>query len=309
MIKKDKIILFIISLVIIVPILLNEIKEYNLKMLKKEAFEISELLKNSSSFITQVNINKKIIINDKIYKTRGIGKAFSNEEDVIVILSYGKYCAVKSFITNDVALSKSKCPSLELINNTIIPIVSKDGLIKQGENYFYKGESDNYIIFNDEYWRILSFENKSIKIVKNNPIKVLSKNDYSDYLNNYLNNLIKKNNFDVSHISIDNEITYENTKYIEGNIGILSLEDYLNTLNDKCTIKNTNLICSKSFMTKDMWLSNYNDSSNSYYVYNDGNIYIDNNSEKKGIYPVLVLEKNTKITSGDGTKNNPYKID
>lgn len=115
---KEKIVLIMIALILIIPIVINEIKEYNLRELKKETLEISKSLKNKYSKITEIDINKEI----KGIQTRGEGKAFIDGEDVIVILSYKGYCSVKIPAIEEVSLSKSKCPNLKLINGEIIEI-------------------------------------------------------------------------------------------------------------------------------------------------------------------------------------------
>ena len=121
--KGEKIVLIIIGLIVIVPILLNEIKEYNLKELKKETLEISEILKNEYDEITQVNISKDEVVKAGV-KTRGDGKAFVKGNSVTVILSYN--CSAKVPGIEEVALSKSKCQNLELINNEIIKVGESD---------------------------------------------------------------------------------------------------------------------------------------------------------------------------------------
>lgn len=115
---KEKIALIVIALILIIPIIINEIKEYNLRELKKETLEISGSLKNEYSEITEVDINKEV----EGIKTRGEGKAFVDGENVIVILSYKGYCSVKIPAIEEVSLSKSKCPNLKLINNKIIEV-------------------------------------------------------------------------------------------------------------------------------------------------------------------------------------------
>jgi len=188
---KNKIIL-LITLILFIPILLNEIKEYNLRKLKEETLEISKSLKNKYDVTTQINIRKNTEIIDNL-KTRGEGKVFIEGENVTVILSYKGYCSVKIPGIDEVALSKSSCQNLELINNTIIPIVLENGLVKDNDNYYYKGiEVDNYIIFNDEYYRILIFEKNIIKIIKEEPIGETTKNNYLEILNNYYNDNYNK---------------------------------------------------------------------------------------------------------------------
>lgn len=119
--KTEKIIIIIIALIIIVPILLNEIKEYNLKELKKETLKISEVLKNEYTEITEINIKKNKEIKDGII-TRGDGIAFVEGESVTVILSYKGYCSVKLPGINEVVLSKSKCQNLKLIDGEIVSV-------------------------------------------------------------------------------------------------------------------------------------------------------------------------------------------
>ena len=117
--KVDKVILFIIILIFSIPIILNEINEYNLRCLKRETLEISEILKNEYDEMTEITINKNENIKEKI-KTRGYGKAFVEGENVLVILSYKKYCSIKMPGISQVSLSKSKCRDLELKNGGII---------------------------------------------------------------------------------------------------------------------------------------------------------------------------------------------
>lgn len=311
--KIEKIILVIIFLIIITPIALNEINEYNLRKLKDETLEISKKLKNKYDKITQTNIESNKTIIDNI-KTRGNGKAFVNGNDVTVILSYKDYCSVIYPGLNEVALAKTRCPNLELIKNTIIPIVNENGLVSVDNSYYYKGlDVDNYILFNDEYWRILSFENNKIKIIKEEPIHRLNSYDLAEYLNmEYYpkiedKNLIDSYDYDFSEINITNKIEKKENRKIKSFVGILSLYDYLNTLNDECTIRDGSLLCSESFASKHMWLYNKKDIY-SYYTYTDGNVYYESYYEKKDIYPVITLKEDVEIMSGNGSKDNPYLI-
>ena len=117
--KVDKIILTIIALIVIIPIIINEVNEYNLRKLKEETLKISEFLKNESPTLTEINIKSNKEIKDGL-KTRGHGKAFVEGEKVIVILSYKKYCSVKTPLINEVALSKSKCKKLSIKDGILI---------------------------------------------------------------------------------------------------------------------------------------------------------------------------------------------
>ena len=84
-----------------------------------ETLKISEILKNEYNEPTQIIINKNQEIKENI-KTRGEGKAFIDGENVLVILSYKKYCSVKIPGISEVSLSKSKCQNLDLKNGKIL---------------------------------------------------------------------------------------------------------------------------------------------------------------------------------------------
>lgn len=308
--KKDKILILIIGILIIVPIVYNEIKEYNLRTLKEEVLNISKALENSSNSLVKVPLKDKIVLDGKEYNLRGSGYGYKDKDTTTVIVSYRGYCAIKYSFLEEVALAKTACPQLEVLNNVLIPIVDKNGLVKEKNGYLYKGEADNYLSIDNDLWRILSFEDGKIKIVKDTPIASLNKNEYTTYLNNNFSfdkSLFSETNFDISNIELNKKIVMLNTNSVKNYVGILSLNDYLNSLNEECKIKNNSLMCSTSFLSKSMWLSDYNVNS-SYYVYNDGNVYLDKSSEKKDVYPVLVLKEDTEIISGDGTLEDPYKI-
>lgn len=106
-------------MIAIIPIILNEINEYNLRKLKEETQKISEELKNEYPTLTEIKIKSNIEIK-KGLKTRGYGKAFVDGENVIVVLAYKNYCSVKLPIINEVALSKSKCQNLTIKDGKII---------------------------------------------------------------------------------------------------------------------------------------------------------------------------------------------
>lgn len=311
--KKDFIIVIIIALIVFIPIIINEVNEYNLRKLKKEVLKISEVLENSSKNLKEIEINKELKISDKIYTTKGKGKAFIDDQGVIVVLSYKNYCAVKIPSINEVALSKSDCPDYQLIKGTIVKVVQKDGLVKVNDNYYYKGKADNYLLFNKELWYILGFENNKIKIIKEEPLDKRSQRNAFEYLNkDYYNSLdkskISDHDYDLSSVIIKSKIENNILKTEKLHIGILSIFDYINTLNEACKSKTNALICGKSFITKPMWLSNYNEDK-SYYLYDDENIYMGDSNLKKEIYPVLYLNEDVDIKSGYGTKSEPYTID
>ena len=150
---------------------------------------------------------------------------------------------------------------------------SKDGLypdIYEKNRCFYKGSTpNNYIIFNNETWRIISVEeDKTIKIMRNEPIQTLkigseTSNDWniSDtniYLNSqYLTTItenqenIKEHTWNIGGIIYGNndlksQIIDENIRKSHiSKIGVITVSEYLrtNTNITKCgslSLNNTN---------------------------------------------------------------------
>ncbi len=177
--------------------------------------------------------------------------------------------------------------------------------------YIYKGSSpNNYIIFNNEMWRILSVEKAGvIKIIKDGSIgtmywnseKVDGKN-YNDwenstlqlYLNNEFLSSITEDTYIVSHdfsvgmviptINLNEQIDSENSVKWKGMVGLITVSEYIRATSNtqQCGNINSNnnnvSICRES-----NWLFNYDISywtinghglTNNlvYFIYTDGGI-------------------------------------
>ena len=135
--------------------------------------------------------------------------------------------------------------------------------------YIYKGANpNNYIIFNNELWRIISIENdNSIKIIKNESIGTMQWDSSNDnnwtrpstlniYLNEtYLSSLIDSeaivsHDFNIGAVkgnsnNLYNQISEEKEKVWQGQIGLISTSEYIraNSNSEQCgnlSINNTN---------------------------------------------------------------------
>lgn len=251
-------------------------------------------------------------------------------------------------------------------------VESGDGLYKdiyEDERYIYKGEDpNNYINFNNETWRIISIESDgTIKITSTNNkrfwwdtslgyyegITHESNNwerpaDVNTYLNGeYLNSIKNNNNKIISHTwyigeieyynsNISKQITDEKSKTWNGNVGLITVSEYLraNTNTEQCgnyNLYNNNLsICNQTnWMTMlcyDNWGTNlaspyglwtitpsnaestdggfvqyiYPDSENGIGILNPG-------IQDWFISPSLYLSSDTTL-SGSGKREDPYTI-
>ena len=144
----------------------------------------------------------------------------------------------------------------EICNTEIGNGLYKD--IYEDGRCIYKGSNpDNYIIFNNETWRILSVEaDKTIKIIKNESIGNMSwdmsgssswsrPSDLNTYLNNaYLDMIITNKNKIVNHSwnignfdiygneNFSESINNENQIQINAKVGLISATEYIRTNSD-----------------------------------------------------------------------------
>ena len=95
-------------------------------------------------------------------------------------------------------------------------------------------------------------------------------------------------------------------------IGLLTVSDYLNaSIDGNCKDTNDRSCQNYNYLNnseRDWWLITGN-SENSYEVYvvrNSGYIDLNNASSYKRVRPVIVLNNNVMIKSGDGSKENPF---
>lgn len=196
----------------------------------------------------------------------------------------------------------NKTKNINLLSEYIIKnneITNKNGLNKENSSYIFKGETDNnYILYNNLLWRIVKINNdSSITLILDDYINMLPKNLINSFFENLTNNLntdyLTKNKVCIDEMN-DNEITcnkINNNSYIS----LLSAYDYLNSFYEEQT-----------FITKDkeiMWLYNNDNHTNgdSISKSNENNFY--------EIRPVITIKANTTYKTGNGNKDNPYKID
>lgn len=239
--------------------------------------------------------------------------------------------------TNDYAYNFSVSESLV---NDRLGGITKD--LNAGNIRYYGSNPNNYIYFNCEdyqkgntdeepnnceLWRIIGVFDNMIKIMKNDSIgsyswNILGENNWQnsqlkellntgDYWNNSINNITKNmiaeviwntNGFDYTR-----ESNYNKEKVgdkWQGKVALMSLSDYFYSESKECYTEN-NIECSS-------WITDNKKSS----VLNTEKISISNNevkentqsNDKSDIYPVVFLNSELSIYSGNGTKENPYTI-
>ena len=229
--------------------------------------------------------------------------------------------------------------------NTFVSEIFTDGSATPVTNARYAGASaNNYVKFNNENWRILGLYNNIIKIVKADAITdyVLNANagaltvsksvvdpetsqttsvDYYDTLSETAKAMVVSGNWNSGSVAslaqpVASIETAEQTSTLTGNVGTITLSDYLYATADKsCSSINANLYGTTSY--ESCINTNYLNLSNSIWTLTDDSVsayysivngIVGNTSTTNSILPVVYLNSNVVVTSGNGTVSNPYII-
>lgn len=207
--------------------------------------------------------------------------------------------------------STSKVFSTTLINSNY----DSNNFKQINNTYYFTGDvSNNYVSYSNMIFRIIKInEDNTILLVTDNIVGTLAAgNDENTYQESKLINWLNDENKFVSVLNekekylnltstcIDNITNIENItcNSINNNyyLGLLSLEDYVNTGGNNGFINNNRY----------SYLANKDDSNNIWYITNDGKLSTTNGSDILGIKATITLSSNTELLSGNGTIDNPY---
>lgn len=187
-------------------------------------------------------------------------------------------------------------------------------------NNYYKGEAENnYVMFNNMVFRIVKVnDNDTVTIASD---ELLANVDYTNdgrfadssldsWLNDYFYNLLEDKFKDLivsskwcdDVISNDNYMTTECSRTsAKRNVGILSIQDYNNTLQDDVSFLDFSGI---------VWYANLGEDNNPWTVTSILAYPLKAEPMNKeylfNVRPAVTLKKNTKVLDGDGSAANPY---
>lgn len=345
MATEHKVILFLI-IVLIGAIFINQsINISTNKVLTSEVNKINKLIKNEEINFTgtiMYTIEDNLALNGEELSTniKGTGIVYydDNKDITIVLENYNK-CAIKFADTDEVTVLNEKCPSYTLLQGAKINLSSSNDIYKLKDEYVYQGiDAKNYIVYNNEYWRIVSFSKKGIKIIQEYSMGTMAYNNKTDktctskdgcnkYENSTVYNFLNKEyapiligldkaSWNVGKVigtKLEDLITAEEDNTIKANVGLLTVSDYIKSIDGSCDSTEENIICTNDTyinINENMWLmsANQKDDYQAWYVNKEGSIYLDATKAEKEVKPVVILNDNYKITSGFGTKENPYQI-
>lgn len=199
---------------------------------------------------------------------------------------------------------------------------NNSGLYKIDNNYYYKGKvTDNYLYYSARLWRIISFNDNGIKLITEDTQTSMvwsTENNYKDsYIYNWLNITDKEHsgifinslnnykNYLIKHSWCTDIVTKDNqtcNDTLNNYVGLISIEEYLKAGGIESYLNNNNYF----------WTINASE-NNIWYIFDKGGINDETNDDtgyhSYGVRPSIVLDVNTPLYKGDGTKDNPYIIE
>lgn len=184
-----------------------------------------------------------------------------------------------------------------------------------GENYFLTESSpNNYVLYSGKLFRIVSFNksSKTIKLISNEIVTLLpyssSSANYNDsnidiwlnqeFLSTLRNHDMYLLNADWNYTTVTNASMPQNTDVVKSKVGLLSYYEYNKSKNYLTTNYNWWLLSKAS--DNSVWYARKSSTD-------AANISVNN---FLGVRPSIVLKPNvTYISGGNGTINNPYKLE
>ena len=250
-------------------------------------------------------------------------------------------------VTNEKGLQTEKELTNKIdINDNLV--TSGDGLYTDpytADRYIYRGSNpNNHVIFNNELWRIIALEpDGTYQIIRDTflgemPWSTEDSNVWTlpvslnTYLNNeYYNSLTDKDditshNFNIGSSTQDNDdlasqFTEEKNSVWNGKVGLMTASDYINansnTVDCNSFLKLTNnrdLCSATNYLLKGetAWtITAKKGSSSSVYAVSGSSSRLyneDNGVDYSTVQPVVYLKNDTEIKIGDGTLNNPFRL-
>lgn len=215
---------------------------------------------------------------------------------LILLLGIIIYFVINFFRSKDISYN----------NNVNSKIVLKDeDIYKYDDVKIFKGNNpDNYIYFSNILWRIISInKDGTLDIVTDNNINILKNVNYN--VNKYVN--------DVFLSSIDKEYL-DKTSYCDDIITVIEKNnckdiytgDYVRLLSIEDIINSDDNGNSYLLNNVEYWLNNkYKDNP---FVIVNNKISNVNNDTASGVRPVVRLNKDIIIDTGNGTYDDPYVV-
>jgi len=247
-----------------------------------------------------------------------------NITSLVVVITVGLYFGVRSFYYYGKQNMRMMAEDMTL-NGTIINsnkiVKDGDGLHQDTDGYYFKGNvSNNYVKFANRIFRVISINNKNeVKVVSDDLVSSFIWGNKNSYKNSNLMLWLDKSgsvNSGIYYNTIPSpkdflvKTSYSEDKLLDDKVSTSSdkMNSYVTTLGvkdyTKANGKNSYLNIKKYF-----WLLGLDKDNSNLYVNSSGSVEVGTNYDAYGVRAVITFKKNLRISTGDGTLNNPYVIE
>ncbi len=202
--------------------------------------------------------------------------------------------------------------------------MSGNGLYFDQNRYVYKGNViNNYVYYSGYYFRIVrvNTDGTVVLVTDDNVTSLVWGYPNNDYKTSYIRDWLNDNGLEYTGIfynSLEDPDTYiQATNYcidavdsetstcdhtVMDKVGLLTLQEYKDALANNSYLNNGTY----------WWTSNASFNGHVWYVFPEGGISEKSNAYNAyyayGVRPVITLKSNVVFQSGNGTKENPYRI-
>ncbi len=313
-----------------------DLNESNVKVVKKDGEYVYYTYLKCGKYesnvdhdgpVIELNGDKKVTISlGDTYKELGVKSVKDNVDGDIAVSNVKIEGNVDTSKTGTYEITYTVSDSLgnksEVIRKVIVEELFSD-VVKSDtantNNYYIGNALNNYVMFNNMLFRIIKINSDNTVVIASD--ELLANVDYTNngrfsdssldsWLNDYFYKLLDEKYQDLivsskwcdDVISTDNYLTKECTRTSsKKKVGILSIQDYNNTLNDGVSFLDYEGI---------VWYSNFDSNNNPWTLTSlfDYPLKSEPMSQDSlfNVRPAVTLKSNTKILDGDGTISNPY---
>lgn len=211
--------------------------------------------------------------------------------------------------------------------NTLVKVIKDNNLNNEkfktinNIKYFINDSNNNYLMYSNIIWRIIKVnEDNSITVISDNAVTSLSFGNKVEYSSSFINKWLNTSDEEYSGI-LEKHLNNKET-YLQKTI---TCQDKVNTLDNKeCENKSSDnyisLLSTNDFVNignkesyvinnEYFYLNNTNENLEVWYIDDEGKITTTHGKDIYGVKPVITIKANVDYISGNGTKENPYKIE
>lgn len=252
------------------------------------------------------------------------GEFAFNFLSLVAIIGVGIYFGYRSLYYYSKQNMKIKAEA-QTLNGLIIQnnkVVQKDevGLHQDTDGYYFKGKvENNYVSFYNQIYRVIRInDDNSVKMITEDIDGSFMWGEDSHYKGSNVWKFLNKDKDNNLGMYLDTIPNYKNylkeTKYSEDKLiggkvessdkilkdygSLLALKDYTEANGKESYLNNGKLF----------YLVGFNEDKENLYIEEDGSVQSCDSLEGFGIRPVITLKKNTAVTGGSGSKEDPYVI-